>query len=198
LLRSGDLLWNPAINSYLRGKRDLMNDLMAWNADGTRMPCRMHSQYLDQLYLQNRLALGGFTVAGKPVHLEDLTLPMFVVGTETDHVAPWTSVYKTRQLTRSADYTFLLTSGGHNAGIISGPANAKRRHRVYHWSDAHATLDAAQYEELATRELGSWWPTWERWLAAHSKATRQAPPAIGNAAAGLAPLRDAPGEYVHG
>jgi polyhydroxyalkanoate synthase subunit PhaC len=198
LLRSGDLLWSPAVNSYLRGKRDLMNDLMAWNADGTRMPCRMHSQYLDQLYLQNRLAAGGFTVAGKPVHLEDLTLPMFVVGTETDHVAPWTSVYKARALTRSADYTFLLTSGGHNAGIVSGPLNAKRRHRVYHWSDAHAALDAGQYEELATRAQGSWWPTWERWLAAHSTASRQAPPAIGNAAAGLAPLRDAPGQYVHG
>jgi polyhydroxyalkanoate synthase subunit PhaC len=198
LLRSGDLLWNPAVNSYLRGKRDLMNDLMAWNADGTRMPCRMHSQYLDQLYLQNRLAQGSFTVAGKSVHLEDLTLPMFIVGTETDHVAPWTSVYKTRALTRSDDYTFLLTSGGHNAGIISGPVNAKRHHRVHHWSDAHATLDVTQYEELATREQGSWWPTWERWLAAHSNATRQAPPAIGNSAAGLTPLRDAPGEYVHG
>ncbi|HMD58764.1 MAG TPA: alpha/beta fold hydrolase [Steroidobacteraceae bacterium] len=198
LLRPGDLLWNPLVNSYLRGKRDLMNDLMAWNADGTRMPCRMHSQYLDELYLQNRLALGGFTVAGKPVHLEDLTLPMFVVGTETDHVAPWKSVYKTRALTRSADYTFLLTSGGHNAGIISGPVNARRRHRVYHWSDAHAALDAAQYQELATRQQGSWWPTWERWLAAHSGAARKVPPATGNAAAGLTSLRDAPGEYVHG
>jgi polyhydroxyalkanoate synthase subunit PhaC len=198
LLRPGDLLWNPIVNSYLRGKRDLLSDLMAWNADGTRMPCRMHSEYLYQLYLQNRLATGGFTVAGKPVHLEDLQLPMFVVGTETDHVAPWESVYKTRALTRSADYTFLLTSGGHNAGIISGPVNAKRRHRVYHWSDAHAALDAAQYQELATPQQGSWWPSWERWLAGHSAAARQAPPATGNAAAGLAPLRDAPGEYVHG
>jgi polyhydroxyalkanoate synthase subunit PhaC len=198
LLRPGDLLWNPIVNSYLRGKRDLLSDLMAWNADGTRMPCRMHSEYLYQLYLQNLLALGGFTVAGKPVHLEDLTLPMFVVGTETDHVAPWESVYKTRALTRSTDYTFLLTSGGHNAGIISGPVNAKRRHRVYHWTDAHAALDAAQYQELAARQQGSWWPTWERWLAAHSTAPRQAPPPVGNAAAGLAPLRDAPGEYVHG
>jgi polyhydroxyalkanoate synthase len=81
----------------VRGKRDSLNDLMAWNADGTRMPCRMHSEYLSRLYLHNELAKGSYTIEGKTVDLRALTVPMFVVGTETDHVAPWRSVYKARR-----------------------------------------------------------------------------------------------------
>ena len=121
LLRSRDLLWTPAVTQYVRGERPKLNDLMAWNADGTRMPWRMHSEYLERLYLKNEFALGTFTVEGARIDLKSVTVPMFVVGTETDHVAPWRSVFKTRSLTRSTDYTFLLTSGGHNAGIVSGP-----------------------------------------------------------------------------
>ena len=101
LLRSRDLLWAPAVNTYLRGKREAPNDLMAWNADGTRMPCRMHSEYLRELYLNNALARGEFKSEGRRVDLSAIRLPMFVVGTETDHVAPWHSVYKARALTRS-------------------------------------------------------------------------------------------------
>ncbi|HUL19314.1 MAG TPA: alpha/beta fold hydrolase, partial [Steroidobacteraceae bacterium] len=123
LLRSRDLMWGPAVEQYVKGERPKVNDLMAWNADGTRMPCRMHSEYLERLYLKNELASGDFTLGGEPVDLRKLHLPMFVVGTETDHVAPWHSVYKLRGLTRSTDYTFLLTSGGHNAGIVSGPVH---------------------------------------------------------------------------
>ena len=89
LLRSRDLLWTPAVNSYLRGQRASPNDLMAWNADGTRMPCRMHTEYLRELYLNNALARGEFHAAGRRVDLAAIELPMFVVGTETDHVAPW-------------------------------------------------------------------------------------------------------------
>ena len=121
LLRSADLVWAPSVNTYLRGKREGLNDLMAWNADGTRMPCRMHSEYLSRLYLRNELAGGQFPLDGEAVDLGQIQVPMFVVGTQTDHVAPWRSVYKVRGLTNSDDYTFLLTSGGHNAGIISGP-----------------------------------------------------------------------------
>ena len=89
LLRSRDLLWTPAVNTYVRGKRESQNDLMAWNADGTRMPCRMHSEYLRELYLNNALARGEFVAEGRRIDLKDIRLPMFVVGTETDHVAPW-------------------------------------------------------------------------------------------------------------
>ncbi len=140
MLRSRDLLWTPAVNTYLRGKRESPNDLMAWNADGTRMPCRMHTEYLRGLYLNNALARGEFQADGRTVDLAAIKLPMFVIGTETDHVAPWKSVYKARGLTRSSDYTFLLTSGGHNAGIVSGPKHPRRRHRVRTWLNASETL----------------------------------------------------------
>src|ERR1700739_4125515 len=139
LLRSRDLLWGPAVSQYVRGERPKLNDLMAWNAAGTRMPWRMHSEYLERLYLKNELARGTFRRGGEAVDLKRLELPMFVVGTETDHVAPWRSAYKARGLTRSSDYTFLLTSGGHNAGIVSGPSHPKRRHRLLTWPHGGTT-----------------------------------------------------------
>ncbi len=196
LLRSRDLLWTPAVNSYLRGKRESPNDLMAWNADGTRMPCRMHAEYLRQLYLNNALARGEFTAEGRRVDLAAIKLPMFVVGTETDHVAPWKSVYKARGLTRSADYTFLLTSGGHNAGIVSGPVHPRRRYRVRTWSIAGETLAPDTWHDATPTQAGSWWPVWQQWLAQHSTAAQVAPPPLGSAAAGYPATVDAPGEYV--
>jgi polyhydroxyalkanoate synthase len=196
LLRSRDLLWTPAVNTYLRGKRESPNDLMAWNADGTRMPCRMHSEYLRGLYLNNALARGEFQADGRTVDLAAIKLPMFVVGTETDHVAPWKSVYKARGLTRSNDYTFLLTSGGHNAGIVSGPKHPRRRHRVRTWLNAAETLTPEAWLEGTHAQSGSWWPTWQHWLAAHSTQSLVDPPSLGSAAAGYPPIGDAPGEYV--
>jgi len=196
LLRSNDLLWAPAVNNYIKGKRDDINDLMAWNADGTRMPWRMHTDYLKFLYLQNDLARGEYSVAGRKIDLAAIRAPMVVVGTETDHVAPWRSVYKTRGLTRSSDYTFLLTSGGHNAGIVSGPVHPKRRFRELTWTDDQSNLSPEQWMEKATAHQGSWWPWWEQWLSSHSTAHDAPLPSIGSAAAGFRILCDAPGEYV--
>ena len=196
LLRARDLLWTPAVNSYVRGKRETPNDLMAWNADGTRMPCRMHSEYLRELYLNNALARGEFQTGDRRADLADIQVPMFVVGTETDHVAPWKSVYKARGLTRSADYTFLLTSGGHNAGIVSGAVHPRRRHRVRTWLNATDSLTPEAWFGDTQPRTGSWWPTWEQWLAQHSATERTNPPALGSASAGYVPLADAPGEYV--
>jgi polyhydroxyalkanoate synthase len=198
LLRGSELIWAPAVNQYLRGRRAPLNDLMAWNADGTRMPCRMHSEYLNRLYKDNALAAGTFIADGEAVDLRLLTVPMFVVGTETDHVAPWRSAFKTRALTRSDDFSFVLTSGGHNAGIISGPVNPKRRHRIYRWGDATTAVSPEQYMERAELHAGSWWPTWAHWLAGHSAGERVAPPPMGNAAAGFPALCSAPGGYVRG
>jgi polyhydroxyalkanoate synthase len=169
---------------------------MAWNSDGTRMPWRMHTEYLNQLYLQNDLAGGRFRVNGEPVNLAAITLPMFVLGTETDHVAPWRSAYKTRALTRSADYTFVLTSGGHNGGIVCGPVNPKRRYRELTWKDAETSLDPGQWMQQAALHQGSWWPSWQAWLAARSGASDAPVPNLGNESAGYAIQGDAPGEYV--
>jgi polyhydroxyalkanoate synthase len=196
MLRTYDLLWGPSVQTYLKGERTGVNDLMSWNADGTRMAYRMHTDYLHQLYLNNDLAEGRYVAQGMPLDLGDITVPMFVVGTETDHVAPWQSVYKVGKLVRSRDYTFCLTSGGHNAGIISGPQHPKRRHRVLS-TRAGARLPApSQYLEKVEPVQGSWWPTFAEWLAAHSSETKVKPPTMGAAKKGFAPLCDAPGTYV--
>jgi polyhydroxyalkanoate synthase len=189
MLRPRDLIWQPLLNSYIKGHRDQMIDLMAWNSDGTRMPYRMHTEYLYRLYLDNELATGRFPVNGMPVQLSDIRLPTFVVGTETDHVAPWKSVYKINRLIRSCDLTFLLTSGGHNAGIISGPAHPKRKYRLSNHTTLTPPSDADDWLKNTPLQAGSWWPAWEQWLATRAGA-RIRPPRMGNA------LCDAPGQYV--
>jgi polyhydroxyalkanoate synthase len=196
LLRTYDLLWAPSLQSYVKGERVGVNDLMSWNADGTRMAYRMHTDYLHQLYLNNDLAEGRYVALGETLDLAAVEWPMFVVGTETDHVAPWKSVYKVGKLVRSKDYTFCLTSGGHNAGIISGPQHPKRRHRVLTMKSGARLPSPEQYLRKVEPAQGSWWPTFAAWLAEHSTATKVAPPKMGAAKKGLAPLCDAPGEYV--
>ena len=196
LLRTYDLLWAPSVATYLKGERVGVNDLMSWNADGTRMAYRMHVDYLHQLYLNNDLAEGRYVANGETLSLSDITVPMFVVGTETDHVAPWRSVYKIGKLVRSADYTFCLTSGGHNAGIISGPQHPRRRHRVHAAKSGARLLSADRYLEKVEPQQGSWWPTWAKWLEERSSPRRVAPPAMGAPKQGLKPLGPAPGSYV--
>ncbi|MBP6775923.1 MAG: polyhydroxyalkanoic acid synthase [Piscinibacter sp.] len=193
MLRARDLLWQPIVNQYLKGQRDRMIDLMAWNADGTRMPWRMHSEYLYRLYLDNELATNRFPVEGKTVRLSDIGVPMFVVGTETDHVAPWKSVYKVDNLVRSDDLTFLLTSGGHNAGIVAGPVHPKRHYRMRTRRLADPHLAPQDWMDEAPKSEGSWWPAWQQWLAAHSGAKGK-PPAMG--AKTYPALGAAPGQYV--
>ncbi|CAN0604842.1 unnamed protein product, partial [Ectocarpus sp. 12 AP-2014] len=128
-LRSSDLIYAGMVDRYFMGKEMQLNDLMSWNADGTRMPYQMHTEYLEKLYLNNDLATNNFTVSGRVISMSDVSVPMFVLGTETDHVAPWKSVYKLVGLTHN-DLTFALTSGGHNAGVVSGPQHPRRRYRI--------------------------------------------------------------------
>jgi polyhydroxyalkanoate synthase len=195
MLRAQDLIWQPAVDNYLKGQRQPMIDLMAWNADGTRMPWRMHSEYLYRLYLDNELATNRFPVDGKLVRLSDIRVPMFVVGTEADHVAPWKSVYKVDNLVRSDDFSFLLTAAGHNAGIVCGPAHPKRHYRLKTRRLADPHLAPDDWVQAAPRQEGSWWPAWQQWLAAHSSA-RTKPPAMGAPRKGYAAIEDAPGQYV--
>src|SRR5204862_507834 len=121
ILRSNDLIWSRAIRAYLMGERSQPNDLMSWNADATRMPYRMHSEYLRRLFLNNELAEGRYYAGCDLISLSDLRAPMFVVGTLRDHVAPWRSTYKIHYLAADTDITYALASGGHNAGIVAPP-----------------------------------------------------------------------------
>lgn len=193
MLRSYDLLWSRLVNEYLMGDSPNMTDLMAWNADATRMPAKMHSQYLRRLFLHDDLSEGRYPVDGRPVSLGDLTLPMFVVGTITDHVAPWRSVHKLHMLSPAAEITFVLTNGGHNAGIVSPPGHPRRHYQVLAREAGGAHVAPDDWLARAPDVQGSWWPAWQQWLAAHSGAPVK-PPRMG--AAAFRPLGDAPGSYV--
>jgi polyhydroxyalkanoate synthase len=131
---------------------------------------------------------------GKPVTLSDIRIPVFAVGTERDHVAPWRSTYKIN-LHVEADITYLLTSGGHNAGIVSEPGHDGRRFQVNTQKANQQYLDPDRFLEETPRKDGSWWPEWSRWLSERSGALTTLPP-IGAPQAGYAPLEDAPGTYV--
>ncbi|PVA10697.1 poly-beta-hydroxybutyrate polymerase [Pelagivirga sediminicola] len=194
MLKSNDLIWSRMIREYMLGKRGEPNDLMAWNADATRMPYRMHSDYLRRLFLNNDLAEGRFDVNGKAVALTDIAGPIFAVGTERDHVAPWKSAYHIQRLT-DTDVTFALVSGGHNGGIVSQPGRAGRHFRLHTTRHGDVYLDADTWAETAARHEGSWWTAWRDWLVAHSGPLGKAP-AMGAPKAGLKPLCDAPGDYV--
>lgn len=194
MLRSNDLIWSRMVREYMLGERAPMNDLMAWNADSTRMPYRMHAEYLRRLYLANELSAGRFTADGAPVLLQNIRVPMFVVGTERDHVAPWESVYKIHQFT-VGDVTFALTSGGHNAGIVSPPDHPRRRYRIGRHRDGDPLLAPADWQALHQPQAGSWWVPWQEWLAARS-GKPAAPPPMGAQGGDLPLLGDAPGTYV--
>jgi polyhydroxyalkanoate synthase subunit PhaC len=191
MLRSNDLVWSRIVREYLMGERQPMTDLMAWNADATRMPYRMHSEYLRRLFLDNDLAEGRFEAGDKPVALTDIRVPIFAVGTERDHVAPWRSTYKIHLLT-DTEVTYLLTTGGHNVGIVSEPNGRARSFRVMTKNASDYYVDPATWLVQASQKQGSWWPQWAAWLNARS-GEAIVPPTIGGV---VVPLGEAPGSYV--
>ena len=194
LLRSNDLIWSRMIHEYMMGERQPMFDLMAWNADTTRMPYRMHSEYLRHLFQNNDLAAGRYVADGRPIALTDIRAPVFAVGTETDHVAPWRSVYKVHLLL-DTQVTFVLTSGGHNAGVVSEPGNQRRRYRIGTKEEEDLYVDADTWFEQMPVKRGSWWPEWAAWLSERS-GQMTSPPSMGAPEKGYRPLIDAPGSYV--
>ncbi|CAN5301049.1 alpha/beta fold hydrolase [soil metagenome] len=194
MLHSNELVWSRMIRDYLLGARRPLNDLMAWDADTTRLPFRMHSQYLRSLFLNNDLAQGRFKVWRRKVALIDIDIPIFAVGTMTDHISPWQSVYKVNLFTET-DFTFVLTSGGHNAGIVSEPGHKSRFYHMATTSQGERYISADHWQELAPRYEGSWWPAWQKWLVELSP-DKVAPPTMGNEKKGYPELADAPGVYV--
>ena len=189
-LHSRELVWTRRMREYLLGEREERIDLSAWNADTTRMPARMHHQYLTGLYLRNALAAGRWRVDGHAVSLADIRVPVFLVGTENDHVSPWHSVYQLHRLC-DAELTFVLVAGGHNAGIVSEPGHPRRHYRIALRPAQGPWLHAERWQQQAEQHDGSWWPAWHAWLAARSgKPVRAKPIPAGVAVA------DAPGTFV--
>ncbi|WP_081710514.1 PHA/PHB synthase family protein [Sedimentitalea nanhaiensis] len=194
MIKSVDLVWSQILHRYLMGDETAMFDLMAWNADGTRMPFRMHSEYLRSLFLNNELTEGRFLVEGRPISVTDIRVPVFSVGTAKDHVAPWKSVYK-MHLYLDTDLTFALASGGHNTGIVSEPGHKNRSYQIATARHDDHYVDPESWAARTPKKDGSWWLDWVSWLDGRSGAPK-APPSIGNENAGLATLTDAPGTYV--
>ncbi|MGD2056115.1 MAG: poly-beta-hydroxybutyrate polymerase, partial [Gammaproteobacteria bacterium] len=194
LLRSNDLIWSRMLREYLLGERQGMFDLMAWNADATRVPFAMQSELLRSLFLRNDLAEGRYLVDGKPAVISDIRAPIFCVATLKDHVAPWRSVYKLNLLT-DTDVTFLLGSGGHNAGVVSEPGHKGRRYQVATRREGDHYMDPDTWQSMVPIKEGSWWPEWQRWLVEHS-GRRVSPPSMGAPEKGYPVIGNAPGSYV--
>lgn len=189
VLRSYDLIWSKMVQDYMHGRRRGMIDLLAWNADTTRMPYKMHSEYLEKLFLNNDFAKGRFSIEGMHVVAENIQVPTFVVSTEKDHVAPWQSVYKIH-LMINGDITFVLASGGHNAGIVSEPGHKGRYYRILERKTGKSFINPQKWLDVATRHDGSWWQSLHEWLLQHSSAKRVPVPELDSS------LPPAPGEYV--
>ena len=194
LLRSNDLIWSRVVHEYMMGERSLPIDIMAWNADATRLPYRMHSEYLRSLFLHNDLAEGRFRVDGRPIALHDIRTAVFAVGTEQDHVAPWRSVFKFHLLL-DADITFALTNGGHNAGILSEPGHPHRYFRLGSHPREARYVDPDTWMTTTPTQAGSWWPAFAAWLGEKSGPPGPLPP-LGRAGTRFVLVDDAPGRYV--
>ena len=188
LLRANDLIWSFVINNYLMGKDPFPFDLLYWNSDSTRMPRAMHSAYLRDMYQHNRLREpGGITLAGVPIDLNTIDVPVYILSTREDHIAPWKSTYAATRLYRGP-VRFVLAMSGHIAGVVNPPAANKYGHFTGELAD---TPEA--WLEAATAHDGSWWPDWDAWVSEHSGG-EAAPRKPG--AGTLPAIEDAPGRYV--
>lgn len=194
MLRSIDLIWSRMVYDYLLGKRQEVSDLMAWNYDTTRMPYKMHSEYLRSLFLNNDLVEGRFKILDENINLADIKIPTFAVSTIKDHIAPWKSVYKIHYFTDS-DITFVLTNAGHNTGIVNEPGESGRSYQMLTHKENDKHLAPNVWLERAPHFKDSWWPAWEKWLVDYS-GTKKKPPELGNPEKEIRPICDAPGTYV--
>ncbi len=186
LMRGNELFWNYVVSNWYMGRKPPAFDILAWNADSTRLPALMHSQFLRACYLENRLTQpGAFEIDGTAVDLSQVQTPLYVLGAENDHIALWRGVYRTTQLVGGPS-RFVLTSGGHIAGMVNPPGKKNARHFV---NDVPPP-DPDQWLAGAKRVDGSWWEDWVAWAAARSGA-RVAPPHLPEGT-------PAPGEYVRG
>lgn len=189
VLRANEMVWARMVERYLLGERRAGTSLEYWLADPTRMPARMHSEYLRWLFLENRLADGRLKADGRGVYLKDVEIPVFAVGAERDHIAPWRSVHKIG-LHVGSKTTFALTGGGHNAGIVSPPGKPGAHHRLHVIGSCTDYVGPEEWLRDTPASPGSWWSDWAAWLHAHSARQRVAPPPVAPS------LGAAPGTYV--
>ena len=190
MLRANDLVWSFVVNNYLLGKDPFPFDLLYWNSDSTRMPAKMHSFYLRNMYLANRLKdPGGIALGGVPIDLRKIVIPAYFVSTLEDHIAPWESTYKGARLL-SGPTRFVLGGSGHIAGIVNPPSAKK----YGYWTGSELPESAGEWQAGASRSEGSWWIDWQAWITGLNGPDR-APARVPGTGA-LQALEDAPGSYV--
>lgn len=188
-MRPDDLVFNYVINQWLMGNNPPVFDILAWNADGTNLPAKLHAQFLDLFRNNSMCKAGALEVLGSAVDLSRITVPTFVTGAHNDHLTPWTGCYRTTQ-ELSGPSTFVLSSAGHIASLVNPPGNPKASYLV------DGELGADPHAWLATAEprTGTWWEPWSQWLLGRSGSEKPAPAACGSVV--HAPLETAPGSYV--
>jgi polyhydroxyalkanoate synthase len=185
MLRANDLIWTFVVNNYLLGNEPFPFDLLYWNSDATRMPARMHSFYLRNMYQENLLARpDGIELCGEKIDLGRVKVPAYFLSTREDHIAPWRSTYRGARLLGGKN-RFVLAASGHIAGVVNPPDGGKYNH----WVNDRLPEGAAEWLEGAAEMAGSWWPDWNRWATAHA-------PARVPARVPERPIEDAPGSYV--
>ncbi len=190
MLRANDLIWSFVINNYLLGKEPFPFDLLYWNSDSTRMPAAMHSFYLRNMYLANKLReAGGITLGGVPLDLSKVKVPSYFISTVEDHIAPWKSTYKGAKVL-GGKVRFVLGGSGHIAGIVNPPGAGK----YGYWTNDALPAEPEAWQQGATAHQGSWWNDWEAWITALNGDARV--PARTPGDGKLRPIEDAPGSYV--
>lgn len=188
-LRANDLIWSFFVSNYLMGKEPPAFDLLFWNADQTRMPKKLHMDYLRSMYGQNRLSRGEFEIGSITVDLSKVTIPLYFQASREDHIAPMNSVYRSAKAFSNADVTLTLAGSGHIAGVVNAPAANKYQH----WTNDALPATLQEWQAGAEEHPGSWWNHWATWL--HDKSGRWIP-ARDPAKGPLAPIEPAPGSYV--
>jgi len=186
LLRANDLVWSFVVNNYLMGKDPFPFDLLYWNADSTRMPARMHSFYLRNMYIKNLMGVpGGITLKGTPIDLSKVKVPSYFISTVEDHIAPWKTTYKGAKYL-GGDVRFVLGGSGHIAGIVNPPSANK-----YHfWTNDSLPATADEWLASAEQQPGSWWDDWQRWMDRRNAGEKVPSRIPANA------IEDAPGSYA--
>jgi polyhydroxyalkanoate synthase len=189
LLRENELFWSFWTNNYLKGQKPAAFDLLYWNTDGTNLPARMHSYYLRQMYLNNRLVQpDSLHLLGESINLSEIDVPSFFLSARQDHIAKWKTTYK-GALAHGGDVRFVLSGSGHIAGVINPPYKEK----YGYWTNDTLVPDADAWFENSEHHPGSWWPHWLEWISQFSDG--EAPARIPGEGK-LSAIEDAPGSYV--
>jgi polyhydroxyalkanoate synthase len=188
-MRPDDLIFNYLVNQWLMGEDPPAFDILAWNADGTNLPARLHEQFLEIFGKNALVRAGAMRVLGSPVHLSRITLPTFVTGALTDHLTPWDGCYRTTQLL-SGPSTFVLSYSGHIQSLVNPPGNPK----AHYWTGGEPGPDPHAWRAGAERHTGSWWEPWAEWML--QRSGDEVPPPADLGSADHPPLEPAPGSYV--